>query len=251
MIPSFFSLLEEGRYPLDGWNEVLKYNSKLAGRVLAESLGVPTHRLFQVGKMADLVPPDEPFVLKPNSGSSSIGVFPLIPRDDGTYVDAWNGKRGRWGYWMKRAYEAKRPNIAPLWDQPSHPWLIEEYRPAIEYKVYAFHGEVGFVMQYRRVRRGRYVIKYWSPDWEHIGDISQKWPYDSTLPPPENGDVILENAAKVSAALPAPFARVDMYEGGIFGEITPRPGGKTRYVDEWDQRLGEMWVRAEQRLRAA
>ena len=55
----------------------------------------------------------------------------------------------------------------------------------------------------------------------------------------------------LSAAVPLPFVRVDLYgttKGIVMGEITLLPGGNQHYIPVQDARLGKMWEEAEMRL---
>jgi hypothetical protein len=125
----------------------------------------------------------------------------------------------------------------------------------VNWKVFAFFGEVGFV---RQVDLGKDCYKMWSPDGHDLGKMDgHSFPYDSTLPPPKDFEALIGAAKAVSLSVMTPFVRVDLYEsdkGLSLGEITLRPGSlwKHKYLQtftpEWDRKLGEMWEEAEARL---
>ena len=250
---SFFELLERSGYALgDRWSHVWQWNRKLNARRLAESVGVPTPRLIQVGELDELNPPDMPFVLKSDEGDFSLSTFILEPVKGG-YRDVRRDITASWSEWLLTA-ESKlggvhKHYVAAGYDSPriDGPWLIEEYLPdAEDWKCYAFDGEVMVVRQIVLPER---TSRWWGSDWTDIGNIAPNRTYHPTkTAPPRDPEAVIDTASKVSKALGVPFCRVDVYDGGIFGEITPRPGGKVRFVKEWDRRMAAAWRRALERL---
>ena len=62
-----------------------------------------------------------------------------------------------------------------------------------------------------------------------------------------------EVAEKISASVPLPFVRVDLFnsdEGVIFGEFTVDCGLVDKYNPTWDKILGEAYVEAQKNLSA-
>ena len=70
---------------------------------------------------------------------------------------------------------------------------------------------------------------------------------DLTMPTPPRLDEVADTAARLSVAMRLPFARIDLYplrDRVVFGEVTPRPGGRQWLGAELDTMLGESWERA-------
>jgi hypothetical protein len=68
---------------------------------------------------------------------------------------------------------------------------------------------------------------------------------------PEKFDELRDAASRLSIAIRAPFSRIDLYrirDRVVFGEVTPRPGGRQWFGPELDRVLGEAWERAQVRL---
>jgi hypothetical protein len=74
---------------------------------------------------------------------------------------------------------------------------------------------------------------------------------DQAIPVPPALPELIATAARLSIAIRAPFSRIDLYGIGdrvVFGEVTPRPGGRQWFGPELDAALGEHWERAMVRL---
>ena len=94
--------------------------------------------------------------------------------------------------------------------------------------------------------------------WRYVdrggADVLDKHPslvVDQTIPVPTALEELCESASRLSVAIRAPFSRIDMYrigDRGVFGEVTPRPGGPQWFGQEVDIMLGEAWERALIRL---
>ena len=70
---------------------------------------------------------------------------------------------------------------------------------------------------------------------------------DLAIPTPPNLDEVVATASRLSVAMRLPFARIDLYplrDRVVFGEVTPRPGGRQWLGADLDTRLGESWERA-------
>ncbi|MEY8837654.1 ATP-grasp fold amidoligase family protein, partial [Cribrihabitans sp. XS_ASV171] len=64
---------------------------------------------------------------------------------------------------------------------------------------------------------------------------------DNVLPLPQNPQAMMEMARAISAALPLPFCRIDLFEfdeGLTVGELTPEPGGYQNFSPAADLYLG-------------
>jgi hypothetical protein len=70
---------------------------------------------------------------------------------------------------------------------------------------------------------------------------------DPAMPTPPRLDEVVDIASRLSVAMRLPFARIDLYplrDRVVFGEVTPRPGGRQWLGVEQDTMLGDSWERA-------
>ena len=139
----------------------------------------------------------------------------------------------------------------------------------IDVRTYAFYGHVPFALLRRPERHGDLDAARFRPVDAHGADLVDPDNYpalastdraqlprelavlDQTIPVPKNFDEIVDAAARLSTAIRLPFCRIDMYGIGdrvVFGEMTPRPGGRQWLGPELDVMLGEEWERAQARL---
>ena len=147
-------------------------------------------------------------------------------------------------------------------DSISKPVMIEErmldqnpeYKIPRDCKFYCFNGRVAAIML-KNVNGGRnpkdWSYRYFNRDWEDIGEVYQGVSYDHSLPIPEHAEQMVEVVEKLSAWIPIPFVRIDMYsttEGPVFGEFTFHPGTYRRYDAEFNHLLGEYYAQAEQAI---
>lgn len=240
---SFYDLLNDAIRTRTRAHPAWEHNSKLAGRRLAESLGVRVPELLAgPGPLESLTKPEGSFVVKPVNGHSSRGVLVLDPEGD-KYRDRLTGAVHSWGRWRMIALTAKHLHSVTPEDQVRPPWIIEALiEPSMEFKCFTFrNGQVPLVLQ-RHAERGRIRFTWWDTrgDWTPV-DVTDVETYTKPLPPPEDPDLIIGTAMKF-APYCHPMARIDLYEHAIFGEITPEPAaGHRRFVPEWDEILGACW----------
>lgn len=195
-------------------------------------------------------------VLKPVRGAGASGVHLLERRPEGWY----DLRRGR-----SVAVDEVRRTLRELAGagSTSDELIVEQMvtdsrdleHPPVDYKVHTFFGKAVLTLARAPktspdgVRQTR--VKGFDASWADLGpDVVPGLP-DPTIPPPRHGDALLAMAERVSAAVPRPFLRVDLYDdddGPMFGEITPFPGGPSRYRRDVDRLLGECWEDAEARL---
>lgn len=139
----------------------------------------------------------------------------------------------------------------------------------IDVRTHAFYGQVPFILLRRPGRHGDLETATFRPVDAHGADLVDVGKYpdlekdrtklpreltvlDVTIPVPKNIEEIVAAAGRLSTAIRLPFARIDMYGVGdrvVFGEVTPRPGGRQWLGPELDLMLGDAWERAEARLR--
>lgn len=240
---------------------VWKWNDKLTGRHLAGLAGVRAPEILAdpVERLDDVTPPTVPAVLKPVHGCSSRGVLALQPtRTPRVYRELLSGTVVTWEQVLEqaRADEARHERLRQAGhpDALRGPWILEELlihdcTLADDWKAFCVGGEPVVIRQCRRTRKS-VQVKWYDATWSDVGDIMpvRKWHYTPDLPGPRHPVELLAAFRRVAAHVESPFIRVDLYEddrGPVFGEITPQPsGGGTRFLPEWDARLGAAWTAA-------
>jgi hypothetical protein len=233
---------------------VWRYNDKMSARKLAELTAIRAPELFDgPTDLDDLSSPGPPFVLKPVSGSSGRGVFPIGDQ----WMDLLRHRRMSWAQIIQTAARVERDGEALAatghQDAIRGPWFTEELigdGTALpdEWKAMVFGGEVVAIWH----GRGRPQVHYrWHDrNWDDVGDIQpiRQRVYDETLSLPRDPDAMIAAFEAVARHVESKFVRVDLYEdagGPVFGEIGVHPhGGRVRFTPEWDERLGRIWQSA-------
>ena len=143
-------------------------------------------------------------------------------------------------YWwcFSRGYKDIKPRI-----------LIEEYMPiregkALEYKMFCFHGEVKFCLIECNYFGKSPKRAFYDKDFNEMPFKIGKMPKVRLKNKPENYDLMVKIAEKLSESFP--FVRVDFYDikGKVYaGEMTFTSGGgfSKIYPVEWDFKMGE-WL---------
>lgn len=236
-------------------------NDKISGYTFARSWGcdVPA-TIVECPDFSEIAWDDLPeaFVVKTVQGTASQGVVPLERRGD-MVVDLLNVRRGP----IRVADVVARLEAKHAAGNCSRDVVIEELlrspfdqsRLAPDLKVYCFYGEVGMIM----IRDGggsrhpkHFTVRYLDVDGTDLGDAKPGLTIDPDLPAPLHLDDVVAAGTRLSAAVPTPFVRIDFYERPdrvVFGEVTPSPGGNQNLRADLDLRFGQMWERAEARLR--
>jgi hypothetical protein len=117
-----------------------------------------------------------------------------------------------------------------------------------------FYGEVPLISLRRSGEHGiDHAARYRFVDekGEDVLDSHPSVVVDQTIQVPAGLHELVDVASRLSVAIRAPFSRIDLYRIGdrvVFGEVTPRPGGRQWFGPELDLMLGEAWERAEARL---
>jgi len=234
---------------------------KVRGRRIATASGVAVPQLLaQWERLSDVRFGDLPdrFVFKSVGGAASTGVYPLRRTGHETYRMVTSTDDRHFAEIISSLSElADAGKVRP-------PFIAEELIPGQtpddlpdDIKFYTFYGEVGHVLV-RHVDahvpgRSVYRSKYLDVTGKDLGNVNLERETDSSIPTPERWDELVATAKRLSLATRLPFVRVDLYStarGVYFGEFTPRPGGRQRYRQAHDVRLGEMWERAIIRLEA-
>ena len=230
------------RVRLAGW---LERNGYRTAEIMASG--------FPLEELPDRVQGLERFVVKPTDAHSSLGVMALVREGgDFSYVCVETGARH---------------DIADLLDLLAQPmqafsfpdrWQIEELllppggAPGAlgDFKFYAFHGQAPLVLQ--AAGRGEHRRYRWfDQDWTPVRTGKYEDSLDDGLALPGDPDALMEVASRLSAALPVPFCRVDLYEtssGVAVGELTPEPGEYHVFDAPIDLYLGACFEQVAARL---
>lgn len=262
--PSFFARHEalkrawaadRGVQPVDPRRRLL---GKLTSYELARSHGVAPPELYGVWDDPDAITWDalpEAFVLKTNRGASSRGVYPVRREGDLFRVTGEADAMDAEGvaaviHRMRATGRVSYPVFAEEWLTPAGGDAAFPH----DVKLYAFYGVVGMVLL-REVSpaglRKPVQVRYLSREGEDLGRISEDRSIAEHIPPPAQLPALVEAAERLSAAVPAPFLRVDLYEtarGVVFGEFTPVPGNVQNFGESIDELLGGLWEDAELRV---
>lgn len=191
----------------------------------------------------------DPVVIKPVGAHSGQGVVAITSLDVGKFRDLISG--GVFSLRDLRDHlqgEMKRYRFSDAWVMEELLLTADDAIPP-DVKVYAFRGRAGCIL----ARSGSLPRKYrwFGPDLAAVSVGKDWYQIDRSLQPPSAKT--LEIALGLSATLPVPFVRVDVYEtkrGVVFGELTPYPGNYESFNSKWDQRLGALYEEAETELLA-
>jgi len=246
------SMRSRGR-SLTGLSQEWALNNKRVAYRFAAASDVPFPQTFQAGCTLETLSKTtfRRVAVKPERGAGANGVY-LVMDPTSIYDVARKEWLSSWDAMisaMKTRLDAGRLTCDS--------WLVEELilensqegTPGRDLKFYCFYGEVGLVLEVRRYNGLKYC------EWDGQGQqvFSGKYDrcrFDGEGATPEQ----LALAANLSAAVPAPFLRLDFLRsdsaptGMVFGEVTPRPGNFQAFNDELDRILGERFLAAEGRL---
>ncbi len=234
------------------WPEFSKLRAKelalkanvAAPQLLAGPLGVSDLEFDDYGSS---------FVIKPNWGASSRGVFVLQRRSNGEFheliEDVVLGEQQLRDEIKRRVQQSGRGTASELIVEES---LIDEGARPQEWKAYAFYGAVGIVQQMDRNSNGRWRGRLLDSEGNDLGRIRGDFIYDPDLPEPRDFERILDAARRISLEIPTGFVRVDLFQRTsgevVFGEVSLIPGGDLFFWEGWDKALGEMWDEANTRI---
>ena len=196
------------------------------------------------------------FVLKPARGAGANGVHLLERRSD-----AWYDRRSGRTVTPEEVCRTMQVLVdrGTVSDEVILEQMVNDSRrpdqPPVDYKVHTFYGQVAVVLarapQTSPGEEPRTGTKAFDSGWQDLGPDVVPGLQDRAIAPPRHADELLAMAAHISAAVPRPFLRVDLYDdddGPMFGEITPFPGGPHKYRRDIDRLMGECWEDAEARL---
>lgn len=233
---------------LSGVRHELELNSKSKGYRFVRELGIRHPKVLSKAVPWEELSLVRPSVLKPSSGSSSNGLFLLLPDE---IIEVKSGRAvADENHLMKKLEDLLQSGVIKR-DR----WVLEELIadtqgevivPARDVKFYCFYGKVGLVLEVDRQRGGHYC------EWLSNGQRADTGRYQSKR---FEGDGFtkqqLAMAKKISQQIPAPFMRIDFLRTPsdfAFCEFTPRPGQYNTFNDEFDRYLGQLYLAAEARL---
>jgi len=117
---------------------------------------------------------------------------------------------------------------------------------AKDFKFYCFYGQVGLILEIQREPEIRHC--WWNSSMERINvDKYNESLYDGSGVSQDEIKMVEE----LSSNIPAPFMRIDFLRSEnklIFGEFTPKPGNYDEFSKEIDQKLGDLFLKAEANL---
>lgn len=254
--PSFRSAVDAlvRRYQREELQPGVNSFAELAGNRIwvadqMQGLGVPTAKIlkddFSLQHLRDVLEGIDACVIKPKEAHSSRGVLSLKRVDDITFECLQLRCRLRLVDILERLYQEMREH-----QFPNH-WQLEELllppsgllRPVDDFKFYAFRGRVGLILQVARQPEGQYY-RWYDRDWHPVETGKYADAVDPALLPPRHPEALLNVAERVSAVLPTPFCRIDLYEarqGPVLGELTPVPGTYHAFGERADLYLGAMF----------
>jgi hypothetical protein len=234
--------------------EIYPEYSKLRGRALGESVGVPSPPLLAgpVG-VADLNLDayGDSFVIKPNWGTASRGVLVLERKGRNEFHELIEDVHLS----AEQLLEAVAQKVSTSGRGSATDLIVEKsmangsLRPQ-EWKIFSFYGEIGLVQQMDR-SGDTTSLKLYRPDGGDAGKLRSDVKFAPSLPQPGQLENLLEAARKISLAIPTGFVRVDLFEQGdsvVLGELCLIPGGDLYFRKGWDKRLGDMWNQANVRI---
>lgn len=225
--------------------EHVSWTSKLDLRKMVDDTYLP--KIYQQAeKIEDIVEPSQDkWVLKPAKGAANRGVYPIIKKN-GKLFNCFEKKYMKFTQ-IKQACKNS--------DGTKAPYIVEQFIGSdlpYNWEMYCFRGEVGLVRQRENTDRKGKLFKFWDTDFNDIGLIepSKKDILKPELPEPKRKQELIDAAKHISSKLPYPFVRLDFYEDDkiYLGEITMHPGIGNQFIEEWDRKLGKMWLKAEARM---
>ncbi|MDW0359740.1 ATP-grasp fold amidoligase family protein [Halomonas venusta] len=238
---------EEQQPGVSSFADLASNRGWVAGQM--QALGVPTAEIlkdgFSLQQLRDVLEGIDACVIKPKEAHSSRGVLSLKRVDEITFECLQLRCRLRLVDILERLYQEMRDHQFPNY------WQLEELllppsgllRPVDDFKFYAFRGRVGLILQVARQPEGQYY-RWYDRDWHPVETGKYAEAIDSALLPPRAPAALLNVAERVSAVLPTPFCRIDLYEarqGPVLGELTPVPGTYHAFGEQADLYLGAMF----------
>lgn len=233
-------------------------NKKLLGYDWVRKLGLPTVNYDSYPDMETALEMThlDRFVVKPEGGHSSAGVYLLTRKSGGGYDCSMTGRSYADNAEIVSHFERARAAQVDN-DKMTEKVIVEDliedsfgFDVPLDYKVYAFATGTPIVMQRyapSHKPREQWAFEFYNPNGDPLGPIRLNTVGNrgNILQPPECLDDIFKMARQMVGTAQASFMRVDMYatpKGPVFGEFTPVPNNANEgFEPEFDALLGQMW----------
>lgn len=236
----------------DQWGDPVPWDldDKFKAYEFVSAHGWKTPRVEKYASLAEALVASRSFgkrvVIKQPNLHSSRGIWVLEKIDDERYLDLLNGR------------VITEKNISPLPPAPDH-WLVEEFlEPScrgatipLDYKVYAFRGNITHVMQ---MDRSVWPVRTAAFDGCFMPlPIGQEIHLNPGVYRPQghviplHASEILAMASELSRNMDTAFVRVDCYDtlkGPVFGEFTFTPGSEDVATIRYSGRIAEAMDKA-------
>ncbi len=243
------------------WKLLSVLNDKLKSYSLIDKLGIIRPALFGIFDSIHNVPMEslpEEFVLKPYHGDNNWGVFSITKAGE-KYHDGMRNIIFTHEELVK-TYEDEKTRSPTMSSTCFCEQVVKEisetFSIPVDYKFYCFDGKVKLLL-IRDLNGGADITqrryRFFDEQFELVDGISNDLTDSDSIILPENISELAEVAEKISASVPLPFIRVDLFnsvEGVIFGEFTVDCGLVDKYNPTWDKILGEAYVEAQKNLSA-
>lgn len=250
-VASFKQLMVQAtrRRQLFNFQPEWKLNNKRVAYKFVDEMEIRRPSTYEFNQPLDDISIRARSVLKPENGSSSLGVFVFDEQggafevSSGTYLET-----------QELALQKAR-TLLQKGTIKKDAWLLEEFigdfangkpLPPIDLKFYCFYGEVGFVLEVERASETRYCEWLSDGTLAETGRYAEKKFIGQGFTPSQ-----IALAQQVSEQVPTPFVRIDFIKSQnifAFGEFTPRPGQFSSFNKAFDRYLGELYLKAEARL---
>lgn len=194
------------------------------------------------------IPKKKNIVVKPVAGAGSRGVYLVFQEN---YIQDVRRTQvlTSWNDMMTYMTE----DLANGWVTKDS-WIVEELivdsedekNPARDLKFYCFYGQIGLILEIIRYPQVKYC--WWTATGERVD--TGKYTEDLFVGQGVTHEEI-ELVQNISLQIPTPFIRIDFLKSSseiVFGEFTPKPGNYDEFNQATDQRLGDYYLQAEQRL---
>lgn len=224
---------------------------------------IPSPEIYGIFESPDNIsfPADiESFVLKPTKLSTMHGVMVLDRNADSFYE-----RLSKRNYRFEQILDHQR-SVAEKYSVSENRWLaeevVEDVTPVeipLDYKFYAFRGEVALILVIDRNVKPS-AVSWFDGEFRPLNDskikLNPKFVQQGNKVPPAEHKALLESARRASFAVGTAFSRIDLYNterGPLLGEVTLTPGGlyfadhyeMTPAMDRW---MGAQWALAEAEL---
>lgn len=251
-VPSFTVCMNNRMYQKREGQELLPEmrlaGSKAEGHRFARAHGVRVPERFQ-----DAVPAVDlrllpGTVVKPANAEGSRGVYVILSEGEVRRVKDQTRIGG--AEQLRGALAEDLSEGAVALDE----WTVEELItgdaegrvPGRDYKFYSFYGSIPLILEVTRWPQVGYC--WWNPDGTRAETGKyQELGFDGAGVP----DDVLQEAQKLSHAIPAPFIRIDFIASSgapVLGEFESHPGDYERFSPELDALLGREYLDAETRI---